>query len=153
MNKLGVSLILTFLFYIENVVAYPCVREEWMRSTKSAEIKVIGGCRLHGNLEIASKLQWYPLMSNNPYKVSYWQGSFVKPVEISEEYLHEIFNICTGESISSSAEIFSWQTERVFAVENLNLDSRIYKSYETAAMTESEAQAAFAKAKKNCEKF
>jgi hypothetical protein len=85
--------------------------------------------------------------------VDFWQGSYQRSALMRETYQWQSWDGCTGQL--SLGEITQRDEERQesFTVDNPNLHDDVAASFALVPMTDSEARAAFALAKDQCERW
>lgn len=128
-----------------------CIEDRWI--SLNEKVVQVGDCTAGVPLSLKRMEKYYPLMSDNPYRVGYWQGSYVKPLTLQVEYLHVITDRCSRSVLLSERMNKNVNRELPFIVENPNLLDSVSATYELVPMTDVEAKAALAKAQEKCEEY
>ncbi len=114
---------------------------------------MLGVCEPGEELRLGRKLVSYPQMQENPYEVEYWTGSYTRSVKAVRNYLHEAIDRCMDRTIVSERKTKTESWTQEFQIHNPNLDYDIFASYQLVPMSNDQAQAAFIKAKLDCETY
>lgn len=156
LNTLRTALVLgmgiSVFFVMKHASAHaPCMAEATVAI--GSRILDAGKCEPGKALKLVQGNRSYPLLSNNPYSVEYWEGSYQRALREEVTYLHEIFNRCTLETRFSEKKTEIEIRTVEYAIVNPNLSGTVQASYQLVPMTDGEAQQAMVKAQKECEAF
>jgi hypothetical protein len=135
----------TFAYFHSN-----CVEAEY--SLLSSKIVYNSECKIAIPLNLTETYYNYPKMTNNPWRVEVWEGSYEKTLKIENIYLKELINICRGRVISEKQIKVTKKKVLEFTINNPNLNTSISKSYLLAPMSNQEARNELTRAWQRCQR-
>lgn len=117
----------------------------------SKQSRVSKACALKNPMRLAWTTQNYPNLRENPRRVQYWDGNYVREVTTDYRMLRELVDECRGRILSQNTLTDSGAEEQSFSMVNPNLDTSITESFMLVPMTSEEATQELNEAKIRCE--